>query len=75
MQVRKGIRGLSGIKYASQLNFFYFAENLDLDAMHDFLVGVAPFSIKIVLRALATIYLELGVEAEFLNKKIESFSY
>lgn len=66
----------SGIKYASLLNasrYFHFAENLNFDAMHDFLEGVAPFSIKLILHALATIFPELGVDADFLNQRIENF--
>ncbi len=68
----------SGIKYASLLNasrYFHFAENLNLDAMHDFLEGVAPFSMKLVLNALALIYPELGVNADFLNERIEIFGF
>jgi hypothetical protein len=68
----------SGIKYASLLNasrYFHFAENLNFDAMHDFLEGVCPFSIKLVLHELATIYPEYGVDADFLNQRFENFQY
>ena len=68
----------TGVKYASLFNasrYFHFAENLILDAMHDFLEGVAPFSIKLVLRALNVNHPELGITASFINERINLFQY
>lgn len=55
--------------------FFHFAENLNLDAMHDFLEGFTPFSIKLVMDALSLMYPELGVNADFVNQRIQNFGF
>ena len=67
-----------GVKFSSLLNeskFFHFAENLILDAMHDFLEGVVPFSITNVNRAFDSISHEFGINAQLLNCRINSFQY
>jgi hypothetical protein len=43
--------------------------------MHDFLEGVAPFSITNVNRAFATISPEFGMDAKLLNSRINTFQF
>ena len=60
------------VKYNSLLNssrYFHFAENLNFDALHDFLEGIGSFSIKIFLYALAIYHPEFRVDASCLNEK------
>ena len=54
--------------------YFHIAENLILDAMHDFLEGVIPFMIKLLLKELNSLP-NSKISAELLNRRISLFHY
>lgn len=54
--------------------YFHVAENFILDATHDFLEGVVPFMIKLLLRYLISLP-QTAISAALLNRRIELFHY
>ena len=54
--------------------YFHIAENLILDAMHDFLESVVPFMIKLLLKELNSLP-NSKISAELLNRRISLFHY
>ena len=65
----------TGVKCGCVLNssrFFHIVDHNMLDAMHDFLEGICPFILKLVLRVW---YEEFNIRADVLNKRIQRFKY
>jgi hypothetical protein len=54
--------------------YFHISENLILDAMHDFLEGVVPFMIKLLLKELTSLP-GSKISADLLNRRIKLFHY
>jgi hypothetical protein len=68
----------TGLKRNCALNksrFFNFVLHPVLDAMHDFLEGVVPFILKLVLRYFVLNAKEYGISAKVLNDRIRMYSY
>lgn len=52
--------------------YWHVTENVIMDAMHDFLEGIVPFTIKLALREFKN---QSMLSAEVLNKRIRLFKY
>ena len=68
---------LSGVQFDSPLNqcrYFHVAEHTVLDCMHDFLEGVVPFIIKLVLLIFVT-NPDYNISADVLNSRLNRFQF
>jgi len=56
----------------NQSKYWHVTENVIMDAMHDFLEGIVPFTIKLALSEFKSQSL---ISAEILNQRIRLFKY
>lgn len=68
---------LSGVQFDSPLNqcrYLHVAEHTVLDCMHDFLEGIVPFIIKLVLFVYVT-NSHYKITADLLNSRLQRFAF
>lgn len=69
---KDGVRSLCILNESA---YFHVTENRSMDSMHDILEGVGPFIVMLTLRSFDSKHPEYGIDANFLNSRINLFDF